>query len=57
MKKQAKKLTLNKDTLRNLAGPDMDQVIGGRPLQTHEFASCTSNTCLPSYTCNIYCLG
>jgi hypothetical protein len=62
MKKQAKKLTLAKETVRNLGAPGLRQVAGATALQTDCQTACTQPAdtfscgscvgCNPSITCD-----
>jgi len=45
MKKQIKKLNLNKRTISNLGTPDMNKIVGGATNGNN----CTQNSCI--YTC------
>ena len=47
MKKQIKKLNLNKSTISNLGTTEMTKIIGGNATKGN---NCTQNTC--NYTCS-----
>ena len=47
MKKIAKNLTLSRETLRSLTGPQLDGLVGGTPIP---------RTSVCSVTCPIYCI-
>ena len=57
MKKQIKKLNLNKRTISNLGTPEMNKIIGGDPTNGN---NCTNNSCAGTChgnTCNCFTRG
>ena len=59
MKKQIKKLSLNKRTISNLNTVEMNKVVGGAPrtLSCEPTDNCTHHQCptLHGHTCNNHC--
>ena len=45
MKKQIKKLNLNKKTISNLGTPELTKIVGGGTGFTRKGLGCTGNTC------------
>ncbi|HEV2856260.1 MAG TPA: class I lanthipeptide [Thermoanaerobaculia bacterium] len=54
MKKKAKKMTLNKETLRLLEEGRLEQVEGGATQLRTECGSCPASACHPSF-CVTFC--
>ncbi len=71
MKKNLRKLTLNRDTVRNLSAPTLQDAVGGMvlqgsvprcsgactPVSCHGScnAACTLGSCNPTCTCPSFC--
>ena len=58
MKKLQKKLSLSKETLRNLSGQELQGIVGGVTMSCCNSSSETGDTCVTcnaSARCTVYC--
>ena len=56
MRKALKRLTLNRETLRNLVDPRLSGIVGGYPLSTATNCdACGSDGCVYTFTCGSSC--
>jgi hypothetical protein len=60
MNKKIKKLTLNRETLRNLDEPDLSKVVGEAPVTSQEGTYCSvgcTGCTKPCTACTKFCTG